>query len=58
MQRDRRAASQVKRRLGIQTGKAFKSDCEHLTDYKNTSDCMEVPKRQYTHTHTHTTDLK
>lgn len=53
MQRDRRAASQVKRRLGIQTGKAFKSDCEHLTDYKNTSDCMEVPKRQYTHTHTH-----
>lgn len=56
MQGDRRAACQMQTSLGIQTGKALKSDCECLTDYKNTSDCMKrTQKATHTHTHARTT---
>lgn len=40
------------RRLGIQTGSALKSDSEHLTDNKSTSDCMKPPEKAKHISHT------
>lgn len=57
MQGDRRATCQMQTSLGIQTGKALKSDCECLTDYKNTSDCMKRTQKA-THTHTRITGVE